>query len=90
MAFEKGRTKTGGRQAGSRNKVNMFDQETIDMAKQVIAEQVASGNTEAAKLVLSYSLSKPSSHNVGIASELEEVKTERAINNINEINRMSI
>lgn len=90
MAFEQGRAKTGGRQTGTRNKVNMFDQDTIDKAKQVIAEQVASGDVEAAKLVLNYSLSKPNSHNVGILSELEEVKTERAINNINEINSMMI
>jgi hypothetical protein len=86
MAFERGRTKTGGRTTGTRNKVNMFDQDTIDKARQVISEQVTSGDIEAAKLVLSYSLSKPSSHNVGILSELEEVKTERELNNINEIN----
>ena len=49
MAFEKGRNKTGGRQIGTRNKVNMFNQETIDQAKAVIAQQVAQGDIEASK-----------------------------------------
>lgn len=75
MAFEQGREKTGGRRAGTRNKVNMFDQSTIDQAKAVIAAQVASGDVEAAKLVLSYSLSKPAAYSVGIAAELEAIKS---------------
>ena len=82
MAFEKGRTKTGGRKAGTRNKVNMFNQETIEQAKAVIAEQVKKGDIEACKLVLQYSLSKPAAHQVGIASELEEVKNASAIKRI--------
>ena len=74
MGFEKGRKKTGGRRPGTRNKVNMFNQETIEQAKAVIAEQVANGDIEASKWVLSYSLSKPAPHLVGIAAENEEVK----------------
>lgn len=76
MAFKKGRTKTGGREAGTGNKVNMFNQETIEQAKAVIAAQVALGDIEASKLVLSYSLSKPATHQVGILSALEEIKNE--------------
>jgi len=84
MAFAQGREKTGGRKAGARNKVNVFDQDTIDKAKSVIAEQVANGDLESAKLVLSYSLSKPSSHNVGIVAELEDVRAKSIIDNFNQ------
>jgi len=73
MGFEKGREKTGGRQLGTRNKVNLFEQSTIEQAKAVIAEHVAKGDLEACKLVLSFSLSKPASHLVGIAAENEEL-----------------
>jgi hypothetical protein len=83
MAFEKGRPKTGGRQAGTRNNINMFGQNTIDAAKAVIAKQVAKGDIEASKLVLSYSLSKPVTHQVGIAAELEQVKSVSTIKDIN-------
>lgn len=83
MAFEKGRTKTGGRQAGSRNKINVFDQDIIEQAKQVIAEQVAKGDVAAAKLVLSYSLSKPSSYDVGLRAELDDIKVGKAIERMN-------
>ena len=51
MGFETGRAKTGGRKKGTRNKVNMFDQETIEQAKAVIAAQVAQGDIEASNLV---------------------------------------
>jgi muconolactone delta-isomerase len=37
MAFEQGRAKTDGRTAGTRNKVNMFDQDTIDKTKQLLS-----------------------------------------------------
>lgn len=74
MGFEKGREKTGGRQLGTRNQVNLFEQSTIEQAKAVIAEHVAKGDIEACKLVLNFSLSKPASHLVGIAAENEEVK----------------
>ena len=82
MAFEKGRAKTGGRKAGTRNKVNTFNQDTIEQAKAVIAKQVAQGDIEASKLVLQYSLSKPAAHQVGIAAELEQVKSESKIKQI--------
>jgi len=73
MGFEKGREKTGGRQLGTRNKVNLFEQSTIEQAKAVIAEHVAKGDLEACKSVLSCSLSKPAAHLVGIAAENEEL-----------------
>ena len=82
MGFKKGRVKTGGRTKGTRNKVNMFNQETIEQAKAVIAEQVAQGDIEASKLVLSYSLSKPVSHQVGIVAELEQAQTQSALNQL--------
>lgn len=82
MAFEKGRAKTGGRQTGARNKVNIFNQDTIEQAKAVIASQVALGDIEASKLVLSYSLSKPAMYQVGIVAELEQLKSESEINRI--------
>jgi hypothetical protein len=74
MGFVNKREKTGGRQLGTRNKVNLFEQSTIDQAKEVIAEKVAQGDIECSKLVLQYSLSKPASHLVGVAAENEEVK----------------
>jgi regulatory protein YycH of two-component signal transduction system YycFG len=82
MAFEKGRTKTGGREAGTGNKVNMFNQETIEKSMEVIAAQVALGDIEASKLVLGYSLSKPATHQVGIVAELEKMKSESEIKKI--------
>jgi hypothetical protein len=82
MAFEKGRPKTGGRQAGTRNNINMFGQDTIVAAKAVIAKEVGKGNVEASKLVLSYSLSKPVTHQVGIAAELEQVQSASTIKKI--------
>jgi hypothetical protein len=87
MAFETGRAKTGGRTKGTRNKVNMFDNDTIEQAKAVITDLVKSGDVEASKLVLSYSLSKPSSHQVGIAAELEQLKSESEITRINQKNK---
>ena len=89
VAFEKGREKTGGRKAGTRNKVNLFNQETIEEAKAVIAGQVAKGDIEAAKLVLSYSLSKPVTHKTGVMAELEQAQARRAINNINKQNELN-
>ena len=85
--FETGKAKTGGRTKGTRNKVNMFNQDTIDTAKALIASQVAQGDVDCAKLVIAYSLSKPALHQTGIASELEQVKTETEINRINKNNR---
>jgi AmiR/NasT family two-component response regulator len=82
MAFKEGRAKTGGRQIGTRNKVNLFNQETVERAKAVIAEQVALGDVEACKLVLSYSMSKAASHKVGTIAELEAVKNESEIKRI--------
>ena len=82
MGFEKGRAKTGGRKAGTRNKVNMFNQETIEQAKVVIAEQVAKGDIEACKLVLSYSLSKPKNHDVGVVATHTQVKNAMLIRRI--------
>lgn len=89
MTFEKGRAKTGGRKAGTRNKVNMFNQETIEQAKTVIAEQVEKGDIEASKLVLQYSLSKPAAHQVGIVSELEQVEIESKIKKITRDDKFS-
>jgi hypothetical protein len=82
MAFEKGKAKTGGRKAGSRNKINMFDLETIEAAKQVIANQVQAGDFEAAKLVLNYSLAKPSPYEIGIKAELSDLCNTNAIERI--------
>ena len=84
MAFESGRQKSGGRSKGTRNRVNLFNQDTIDKAKALIAKQVEQGDIEAAKLVIAYSLSKPATHAVGILADLEQVKTESEINRIEE------
>jgi hypothetical protein len=86
--FEPGRAKTGGRKAGTRNKVNMFDSDTIERAKAVIAEQVAKGDVEASKLVLSYSMSKPGTYQVGIAAELEQLKSESEIKRITQKDKL--
>jgi hypothetical protein len=85
MAFEKGKAKTGGRQAGTRNKINMFDQETIEAAKQVIADQVEAGDMEAAKLVLNYSMAKPSSYEVGIKADLSDLCNTNTLERIKSI-----
>jgi hypothetical protein len=73
MAFAPGKEKTGGRKPGTRNKINMFNQETIEAAKKVIADQVLAGDFEAAKLVLNYSLAKPGAYEVGIKGELSDL-----------------
>ena len=83
MAFKQGREKTGGRTKGTRNKANVFNQDTIEQAKTVISNLVAGGDVEASKLVLNYSLSKPANHQVGILAELEQVKCDREIKLIN-------
>jgi hypothetical protein len=86
MGFEQGREKTGGRKLGVRNKVNLFEQSTIEQAKAVIAELVAKGDIEACKLVLSYSLSKPTTHHVGIVAEHTQVKNAMLIKKITRYN----
>ena len=67
------REKTGGRQKGSRNKANLFNSETVEQAKLNIMELVQEGDIEASKLVISYSLAKPTQRTTGKQFELEEL-----------------
>lgn len=69
---------------------NVFNQDTIEKAKAVIAEQVAKGDINAAKLVISYSLSKPAPHQVGIAADYERAQKALEIKQIEQRSKMDI
>ena len=71
--------KTGGRQKGARNKINLFGAETIELAKENIAKLVEQGDSEATKLVIQYSMSKPAPRSTEAQIELEAVKAKLEI-----------
>ena len=66
--------KTGGRQKGTRNKINLFGAETIELAKENIAKLVEQGDAEATRLVIQYSMSKPAPRATEAQIELDALK----------------
>ena len=75
--------KTGGRQKGTRNKINLFGAETIELAKENIAKLVEEGDAEATRLVIQYSMSKPAPRATEAQIELDELKAKLEIDRLN-------